>query len=79
MSGTVRLYSVQDKRLADREFVAGSGYSIADMAIYPWIARHIWQEQNLSDFPQLKRWFDAISVREATKRAYALVDQVNPQ
>lgn len=76
---TARLYGVLDRRLADRDFVAGSEYSIADMSIYPWIARHIWQDQNLKDFPHLKRWFDVISDREATKRAYALVDQVNPQ
>ena len=75
---TTRLYGVLDRRLADRDFVAGSEYSIADMAIYPWIARHSWQDQNLNDFPNLKRWYDAIANREATKRAYALVEQVNP-
>jgi len=75
---TTRLYGVLDRRLADRDFVAGSEYSIADMAIYPWIARHSWQDQNLTDFPNLKRWYDAIANRDATKRAYALVEQVNP-
>lgn len=75
---TTRLYGVLDRRLADRDFVAGSEYSIADMAIYPWIARHTWQDQNLDDFPNLKRWYDAIANRDATKRAYALVEQVNP-
>jgi len=75
---TTRLYGVLDRRLADRDFVAGSEYSIADMAIYPWIARHSWQDQNLTDFPYLKRWYDAIANRDATKRAYALVEQVNP-
>ena len=75
---TTRLYGVLDRRLADRDFVAGSEYSIADMAIYPWIARHSWQDQNLNDFPNLKRWYDAIANRDATKRAYALVEQVNP-
>lgn len=75
---TTRLYGVLDKRLADRDFVAGSEYSIADMATYPWIARHTWQDQNLDDFPNLKRWYQAIANRDATKRAYALVEQVNP-
>jgi len=75
---TTRLYGVLDRRLADRDFVAGGEYSIADMAIYPWIARHSWQDQNLTDFPNLKRWYDAIANRDATKRAYALVEQVNP-
>ncbi|MGH8433896.1 MAG: glutathione binding-like protein [Pseudomonas sp.] len=75
---TARLYGVLDKRLADRAFVAGADYSIADMAIYPWIVPHQWQEQNLDDFPHLKRWFAAIQARPATQRAYALVEQVNP-
>ena len=76
---TTRLYGVLNKRLADREFVAGSEYCIADMSIYPWIARHSWQDQDLNDYPHLKRWYDAIASRDATKRAYALVEQVNPQ
>jgi GST-like protein len=75
---TARLYGVLDKRLADRVFVAGDEYSIADMAIYPWIDRHVWQEQNLDDFPNLKRWYLDIQARPATVRAYALVEQVNP-
>ncbi|MFZ6045469.1 glutathione binding-like protein [Pseudomonas sp. CR3202] len=75
---TARLYGVLDKRLADRAFVAGSEYSIADMAIYPWIDRHPWQEQDLDDFPNLKRWYQDIKARPATARAYALVEQVNP-
>lgn len=75
---TARLYGVLDKRLADREFVAGSEYSIADMAIYPWIVPYQRQSQNLDDFPNLKRWFKSIESRPATQRAYALVQQVNP-
>lgn len=75
---TARLYGVLNKRLADREYVTGDGYSIADMAIYPWIVPHVWQEQNLDDFPHLKRWFDSVAARDATKRAYALAERVNP-
>ncbi|WP_330114264.1 glutathione binding-like protein [Pseudomonas sp. JS3066] len=78
MKETARLYGVLDKRLADRAYVAGNEYSIADMAIYPWIDRHPWQEQNLDDFPNLKRWYLDIQARPATIRAYALVEQVNP-
>ena len=66
---TARLYAVLDRRLADREFVAGA-YSIADMAAYPWIVPHERQQQNLDDFPNLKRWFDSIAARPAVKRAY---------
>ncbi|RZI85965.1 MAG: thiol:disulfide oxidoreductase [Rubrivivax sp.] len=74
---TARLYAVLDKRLADREFVAGA-YSIADIASFPWITVHERHQQDLNDFPNLKRWHDAIKARPATERAYAHVAQVNP-
>jgi GST-like protein len=74
---TARLYAVLNKQLADREFIAG-GYSIADMACYPWIVPHEKQRQNLDDFPHLKRWFAAIRERPATQRAYALAKEINP-
>src|SRR5690242_2945817 len=67
---TSRLYAVLDKRLADREFIAAA-YSIADMASYPWIVPYERQSQKLEDFPNLKRWFEAIKARPATERAYA--------
>ena len=76
---TSRLYGVLNKRLADREFVAGDFYSIADMASYPWIVSHPKQGQNLDDFPNLKRWFETIQARPATQRAYARAAEVNPQ
>ena len=74
---TSRLYAVLDKRLADREFVAGT-YSIADMAAYPWIVPHERQGQRLEDFPNLKRWFEAIKARPATERAYEKGKPINP-
>ena len=74
---TARLYAVLNKRLAEREFIAGD-YSIADMASYPWIVPHERQGQNLDDFPNLKRWFTAIRERPATQRAYALAKEINP-
>ncbi|MEC5387512.1 glutathione binding-like protein [Uliginosibacterium sp. H3] len=74
---TARLYAVLNKRLADREFIAGD-YSIADIASYPWIVPHEKQRQNLDDFPNLKRWFEAIKARPATLRAYARAEEVNP-
>ncbi|MDY0036776.1 MAG: glutathione binding-like protein [Zoogloea oleivorans] len=74
---TARLYAVLNKRLADREFIAGADYSIADMACYPWIVPHERQRQNLADFPHLTRWFEAIRQRPATVRAYALAEQIN--
>jgi GST-like protein len=75
---TNRLYAVLDKRLADREFVAGA-YSIADMASYPWIVPHERQGQKLEDFPNLKRWFEAIHARPAVQRAYAIAKEINTQ
>ncbi len=75
---TARLYGVLDRRLADRAFVAGEDYSIADMAIYPWIVSHKWQSQRLEDFPHVQRWFNRIKERPATVRAYELVQKVNP-
>ena len=75
---TARLYGVLDRRLADRTFVAGEAYSIADMAIYPWIVSHKWQSQKLEDFPHVERWFNHIKQRPATVRAYELVQKVNP-
>jgi GST-like protein len=75
---TARLYAVLNKRLADREFMAGD-YSIADMASYPWIVPHERQKQNLDDFPHLKRWFTAIRERPATERAYARAAELTSQ
>jgi len=73
---TNRLYGVLNKRLADREFVAGE-YSIADMAAYPWIVPHERQGQDLDDFPHLQRWFQAIAARPATQRAYEKAAAIN--
>ena len=65
---TNRLYGVLNKRLADREFVAGA-YSIADMAIAPWAKLWERQGQNIEDFPHVKRWLAAVLERPAVKRA----------
>jgi GST-like protein len=74
---TNRLYGVLNKRLADRDYVAGE-YSIADMASYPWIVPYERQGQKLEDFPHLKRWFEAIKAKPATARAYAQGPKINP-
>jgi len=73
---TNRLYGVLNKRLAGREYIAGD-YSIADMASYPWIVPHERQQQNIEDFPHLKRWFETMAARPAVQRAYAVAQQVN--
>ena len=64
---TRRLYGVLNERLKDREFLA-DGYSVADIATYPWVARFEWHKTDLNDFPHVKRWFDAISARPAVQR-----------
>lgn len=71
---TRRLYGVLDVALQDAEWVAGD-YSIADMAIYPWIVEHALQRQQLDDTPQVARWFAAMQARPAVQRAYALAAQ----
>jgi hypothetical protein len=75
---TNRLFGVLNKRLSDREFVAGE-YTIADMAAYPWTVPHERLGQSLDDFPHLKRWFEAIKARPATVRAYEKAKAINAQ
>jgi len=73
---TARLYKVLDRQLDGRDFIAGE-YSIADMACYPWVVPHERQGQDLNDFPNLQRWFEAIRARPATVRAYEKADRIN--
>jgi GST-like protein len=75
---TARLYAVLDRQLAGRDFIADT-YSIADMACYPWIVPHERQRQKLEDFPNLKRWFEAIRARPAVVQAYEKGKQENTQ
>ncbi len=64
---TRRLYGVMDRRLGAGAYLAGE-YSIADIATYPWVARHEWHRVALSEFPNVERWFKAISARPAVER-----------
>ncbi|MDE2234412.1 MAG: glutathione S-transferase N-terminal domain-containing protein [Gammaproteobacteria bacterium] len=70
-----RLYHVMDKQLSKLEHFSGA-YSIADMAIYPWIRFHERQGQKLGEFPHLKRWFDSVAARPAVQRGIALLKEV---
>jgi GST-like protein len=70
-----RLYGVLDRRLADREFVADT-YSIADIAIWPWISRFEWQTIDLDDFPNVRRWYEVIAQRPAVQRGYHVPKKV---
>ena len=71
-----RLYGVLDRRLADREFVADE-YSIADIAIWPWISRYEWQTIDLDRYPNVKRWYVAIARRPAVERGYHVPKKMN--
>jgi GSH-dependent disulfide-bond oxidoreductase len=66
---THRLYGVLDKRLAEHEYVAGV-YSIADMAIWPWISRFEWHTVDLNQYANVARWYKAIAARPAVARGY---------
>lgn len=77
MNETSRLYKVLNKQLEKNEWVADE-YSIADMAIYPWIVPHEMQGQNLASFPHLKRWFEKMAQRPAVLRAYEIAQSFRP-
>ena len=68
-----RIYSVLDNLLAARQFMCGE-YSIADIATFPWIARHEWQRIDLNDFRHVKRWYLAIAARPAVQNGYKVPD-----
>ena len=68
-----RIYRELDKRLANSNFLAGKNYTIADIATFPWIARHEWHDIGLKRFKNLTRWYEDISEREAVKKGYDLL------
>ena len=68
-----RLYKVLNTRLEGRDYVAGEGrgtYTIADMSMFPWIARHDWQEIDLNEFPNVRDWYVRIAERPAVQKGY---------
>jgi GST-like protein len=69
---TDRLYGVLERRLAGREFVAADTLSIADFACYPWTREHEWHYVDLSAYPNVQRWHDALSSRPAFGRVYEM-------
>ena len=69
---TLRLYGVLDRQLAAHRYVAGGNYSIADIAIYPWAARHEWHHVDLAAFPQVARWYAELGARPAVQRGMAV-------
>ena len=68
---TKRLYAVLDTQLIGQNYVAGK-YSIADMAIFPWVCRYEWQQINLDDYPHVKAYMERIKGRPAVQKALAI-------
>ncbi|WP_254274898.1 glutathione S-transferase family protein [Halomonas sp. 3H] len=71
-----RLYGVLERRLADRDYLAGD-YSIADIGCWPWVSRFEWQRIDLADYPGVRRWYLAIAARPAVQRGYHCPTRVN--
>ena len=71
-----RLYGVLDRRLADRDYVAGDFYSIADMAIWPWASLWEGQQQTLDDKPHMARWLERVGARAGVRRGRALAAEL---
>ena len=70
-----RIYKELDERLAEAKFLAGDFYSIADIATFPWIARHEWHDIGLKNYKNLTRWYKNISEREAVIKGYDLLEK----
>ena len=71
-----RLYSILNKQLSKSPFVV-EDYSIADIAIWPWVSRHEWQEINLSEFPNVRSWYKRILAREPVQKGYHIPTQLS--
>ena len=68
-----RIYRELDERLSDSKFLAGKDYTIADIATFPWIARHEWHDIGLKNYKNLTRWYEEISNRKAVKKGFDLL------
>ena len=71
-----RLYGVLDRQLGRDGFVAGGDYSIADIAIWPWVSRYEWQRVDLADYPEVRRWYLDLAGRDAVQRGYHVPKKV---
>ena len=74
---TKRIYQELDNRLKESKFLAGEKYTIADIATWPWIARHEWHDIGLKNFKNLSRWYSEISTREAVIKGYQFMNKEN--
>ena len=76
-----RIYQELNERLSESKFLSGNEYTIADIATFPWIARHEWHDIGLSQFKNLTRWYNEISEREAVKKGFSFMskDELPPK
>lgn len=74
-----RLYGVLDRRLSESEYLAGADYTIADIAVYPWIVPHDNQGQKMEDFPNLNRWFESLRARSAVDHGIKVGEEMRQQ
>ena len=70
-----RIYKELDDRLLESKYLAGKNYTIADIATFPWIARHDWHDIGLKKVPKLTRWYTEMSRRDAVIRGYDLLEK----
>ena len=70
-----RIYGELDTRLKVSKYLAGNNYTIADIATWPWLARHEWHDIGLKNYQNLSRWYQEISEREAVIKGYAFMDK----
>jgi GST-like protein len=70
-----RIYKELDKRLGEKEYLAGNFYSIADIATFPWIAKHVWHDIGLKKHKNLTRWYEVILKRDAVQKGYDLFEK----
>ncbi len=70
-----KIYKELDERLSVSKFLAGKDYTIADIATFPWIARHEWHDIGLKKFNNLTRWYEEISERKAVKKGFAFMNE----
>jgi GST-like protein len=72
---TKRIYQELDTRLKNSKFLVGENYTIADIATWPWIARHEWHDVGLNNYESLKRWYVNISEREAVIKGFQFMNK----
>ncbi len=70
-----RIYQELDERLAIKKFLSGNDYTISDIATFPWIARHEWHDIGLSQFKNLTRWYNEISIRDAVIKGFSFMNK----